>query len=44
MLNKVDADHTAAGTARQRTRLSPDDRRRQLLGIGLRMLVEKPIQ
>lgn len=27
-----------------RTRLSPDDRRRQLLGIGLRMLVEKPIQ
>jgi AcrR family transcriptional regulator len=27
-----------------RTRLSPDDRRRQLLGIGLRMLVDKPIQ
>lgn len=27
-----------------RTRLSPDERRRQLLGIGLRMLVERPIQ
>ena len=27
-----------------RARLSPDDRRRQLLGIGLRMLVDKPIQ
>ena len=27
-----------------RTRLSQDERRRQLLGIGLRMLVEKPIQ
>lgn len=27
-----------------RTRLSQEDRRRQLLGIGLRMLVEKPIQ
>src|SRR5690349_12668183 len=27
-----------------RTRLSSDDRRRQLLGIGLRMLVDKPIQ
>lgn len=27
-----------------RVRLSPDERRRQLLGIGLRMLVEKPIQ
>jgi len=27
-----------------RSRLSPDDRRRQLLGIGLRMLVDKPIQ
>jgi AcrR family transcriptional regulator len=37
MLNSVDADHT-------RRRLSPDDRRRQLLGIGLSMLVEKPIQ
>lgn len=37
MLNSVEADHT-------RRRLSPDDRRRQLLGIGLRMLVEKPIQ
>ncbi|WP_332643750.1 TetR/AcrR family transcriptional regulator [Aeromicrobium sp.] len=33
----MDADHT-------RRRLSPEDRRRQLLGIGLSMLVEKPIQ
>src|SRR5204863_260541 len=31
-------------TEEKRTRLSPEDRRRQLLGIGLRMLVEKPIQ
>lgn len=36
MLNSV--------TEPARTRLSPDDRRRQLLGIGLSMLVEKPIQ
>lgn len=28
----------------RRVRLSQDERRRQLLGIGLRMLVEKPIQ
>lgn len=27
-----------------KSRLSPDDRRRQLLGIGLRMLVEQPIE
>jgi len=27
-----------------RARLAPEERRRQLLGIGLRMLVEKPIQ
>lgn len=27
-----------------RTRLTSEDRRRQLLGIGLRMLVDKPIQ
>ncbi|WP_206050640.1 TetR/AcrR family transcriptional regulator [Nocardioides speluncae] len=27
-----------------RTRLAPDERRRQLLGIGLRKLVERPIQ
>ena len=40
MLNSVDADHTP----RVRTRLSQDDRRRQLIGIGLRMLVERPIQ
>jgi len=47
MLNSVDADHTAPSTPparRSRTRLSQDERRRQLLGIGLRMLVEKPIQ
>src|SRR5580765_1549445 len=25
-------------------RLSPDERRRQLVGIGLRMLVDRPIQ
>jgi AcrR family transcriptional regulator len=36
MLNSVSEE--------KRTRLSPDERRRQLLGIGLRMLVEKPIQ
>ena len=28
----------------KRTRMSPEERRRQLLGIGLRMLVERPIQ
>src|SRR5436190_21614973 len=47
MLNNVDGDHTVpAGepAVRTRTRLSQDERRRQLLGIGLRMLVEKPIQ
>lgn len=31
-------------TPTPRTRLSPEDRRRQLLGIGLRMLTERPIQ
>lgn len=41
MLNSVSEATTERGP---RTRLSPDDRRRQLLGIGLRMLVEKPIQ
>ena len=39
MLNSV----TTPGPA-PRTRLAPDDRRRQLLGIGLRKLVERPIQ
>ncbi|MDE9366141.1 TetR/AcrR family transcriptional regulator [Luteipulveratus sp. YIM 133132] len=29
---------------RARSRLSPDERRRQLVGIGLRRLVERPIQ
>lgn len=38
MLNNVVAESSG------RTRLSPDERRRQLLGIGLRMLVERPIQ
>ncbi|MGN6575482.1 MAG: TetR/AcrR family transcriptional regulator, partial [Nocardioides sp.] len=33
-----------AGSAVRRTRLSHDDRRRQLLGIGLAKLVDKPIQ
>lgn len=32
------------GTTSAGARLSRDERRRQLLGIGLRMLVEKPIQ
>ncbi len=41
MLNSVTTDASGTGS---RTRLSPDDRRRQLLGIGLRMLVDKPIQ
>lgn len=31
------------GAARSRTRLPADDRRRQLVGIGLRMLTERPI-
>jgi AcrR family transcriptional regulator len=50
MLNNVDPDHSPpavsapAVTGKVRTRLSQDERRRQLLGIGLRMLVEKPIQ
>jgi AcrR family transcriptional regulator len=41
MLNSVAAQTPGVET---RTRLSPDERRRQLLGIGLRMLVDKPIQ
>ena len=41
MLNSVSQEpETRPG----RSRMSPEDRRRQLLGIGLRMLVEKPIQ
>ncbi len=39
MLNSVSEE-----VSRARTRMSPEDRRRQLLGIGLQMLVEKPIQ
>ena len=41
MLNSVTTG--TPGTS-PRTRLGPDERRRQLLGIGLRMLVDKPIQ
>ena len=41
MLNSVTTETPGPGA---RARLSPDDRRRQLLGIGLRMLVDKPIQ
>lgn len=37
MLNSMEEAHT-------RRRLTSDERRRQLLGIGLSMLVEKPIQ
>ena len=45
MRKSVGVDHTAESTpAKARVRLSQDERRRQLLGIGLRMLVEKPIQ
>lgn len=40
MLNSV----TQPTTEAHRARLAPDERRRQLLGIGLRMLVDKPIQ
>ena len=41
MLNSVTTGTPDVGP---RTRLGPDERRRQLLGIGLRMLVDKPIQ
>lgn len=49
MLNSVSAPDpatTAAAppSAPRRTRLTHDDRRRQLLGIGLSKLVDKPIQ
>lgn len=46
MLNSVapDREGPAAARAPARSRMSPDDRRRQLLGIGLRMLVDRPIQ
>ena len=40
MLNSVSSTSPTA----RRIRLSQEDRRRQLLGIGLRMLVERPIQ
>lgn len=48
MLNSVSAPDPAPLAAPQaaprRTRLTHDDRRRQLLGIGLSKLVDKPIQ
>lgn len=47
MLNSVSTrsqDEPPASLARARVRLSSEERRRQLLGIGLRMLVERPIQ
>jgi AcrR family transcriptional regulator len=51
MLNSVPASASGPGPAEpepepavRRTRLSHDDRRRQLLGIGLAKLVDKPIQ
>ena len=37
--------HTAVGTpTAARARLSPQERRRQLVGIGLRKFVEQPVQ
>lgn len=45
MLNSVSAHETTGSSpAPRRTRLTHDDRRRQLLGIGLAKLVDKPIQ
>lgn len=47
MLNSVsvpDPVPAAPGAPARRTRLTHDDRRRQLLGIGLSKLVDKPIQ
>ena len=47
MLNSVparDPAPAAPATPARRTRLTHDDRRRQLLGIGLSKLVDKPIQ
>jgi AcrR family transcriptional regulator len=45
MLNSVPApDPAPAAAPVRRTRLTHDDRRRQLLGIGLAKLVDKPIQ
>ena len=41
MLNNVPTEPKESSTRR---RLSRDDRRRQLVGIGLQMLVDKPIQ
>ena len=39
MLNRV-----SEKDSRPRQRLTQDERRRQLLGIGLKMLTERPIQ
>ena len=46
MLNSVSANNRVAqnGAATARVRMTPDDRRRQLVGIGLRKFVERPVQ
>lgn len=44
MLNSVSATSQPSAGAARRVRLSQDERRRQLLGIGLSKLVERPIQ
>lgn len=44
MLNSVSEKDLKAAEKRPRQRMTQDDRRRQLLGIGLTMLTERPIQ
>src|SRR6476661_4518233 len=44
MLNSVTEDAAGPGPAPVRRRLSAEDRRRQLVGIGLAKIVETPIQ
>ncbi|WP_090969740.1 TetR/AcrR family transcriptional regulator [Nocardioides exalbidus] len=44
MLNSVTDGAAGPGTAPVRRRLSAQERRRQLVGIGLSKIVEKPIQ
>lgn len=43
MLNSM-PDHTGGRSRPATTRLSPDERRRQLVGIGLRKFVDRPVQ
>jgi len=43
MLNKVSVTPARAGPHRAKPRLSAEDRRRQLIGIGLAKLTEKPL-